>query len=664
MKITTIRIRSIKITIFLIILLSRLSHSKIENTQNHDNQNKKADPTRSASEYTFSETERPEPIHLPSPPRNRFAQPDKKFDSLTAFWNDFVFCGKLDSWEARPVASVTVEKPAYKPGQMVHILLFCFDSASKRPLPLDNCNVNSLSLRLLDPGHTKVGAWRWSEISSDSETNPHFLDPNQTFSAAIGYQIDSQSAGGKFTLDLSSSDQSFVDKTAFTVSSYQKPKELLILDLNKDVLSAQDDLMAKATLKILGNDPSSSDDYDDHQQLLLHYEITDNVGRILESGERSMLKRVGFVEYTTPTSLEDISSIDVRVWVFYKGRTMRASRKLFVFDVDRLEVDFSAGAGNFSTGRTNEVFFQVFSDSSREQTVSISDARVVRVCPDEPLTDSRSPPSASDVASQEVAQIPLFARILGMFKSLFSASEEPKSEPSARGSLLGKRSEVDSRVRVSPDVNFYDLPQNEFSNKDIIFRGQTVLSSVESDGHGRGSFRVLLSHNCSFYLQIEKNRVLKNFFIVNTNPKFFVLDQSDLHLQVKRRVLSHDDDLVVRVSKPVSVLATNYILFVQDKGRILLERQVQFEKCAGYDQKFCYGQTRVPVSELSMPQGGVFTVQVYRNHQFYRAEQEALVFVYPRRILSVDAQLDKTRYAPGDPVRLQLSFGVEGILTR
>jgi hypothetical protein len=174
---------------------------------------------------------------------------------------------------------------------------------------------------------------------------------------------------------------------------------------------------------------------------------------------------------------------------------------------------------------------------------------------------------------------------------------------------------------------------------------KVIRGGIKSNDNGMGSLMFDLGRKYRYFIKVKQNSQERVFLIVNgslyKNKEF-----ANIKMQVKKKVLGPRNQIHVFLQKKEGIKARSLMLVIQDKTNVLYENKVNFWG----DQ----ASAKIPIRSLDFAQGGVLTLQVYREGQFWSPDQETLLFVYPEKRLRFGIQQSKKVYTPGDRVRLKL----------
>ena len=648
-------------------------------------------------------------IKLPYSMTDQYYRPKlEQFTSVQDYWEKEIFFAKLDGDISAPSYALQTDKPVYRPGETLSISVLFFDKFSRTPLTLKATAFKELKIVLLDGGKQKLSEFNLSEnLDSNASTNPIYSVTEDQISSIVQWKLATVFKGGFYTLELSSENLELIERANFFVSSYRNENEKLILDFNKDALMADDDLVGKVTLKLLGNSQIAESST---EELKLWYQIQASNGTVLHTEHKKMKQLSGYILYRTPKDLEGVTSLSIVATVDYNGRTLTASKQLSVVDIDSLRVDFTPGGGKYTRGFDNTVFFQAYGDVDRSLPIQIENAKVIEICyatvkpiqldnvnnnttdgmpepaleePEELVAQANQKRVLEKDLNQEAKEIDLekvkstgtglIDRLMNYFTKyvdqFLGFDPSSNSVPSQGEHTNENNPEANQPQNDAPDQaktvlneagflvaqtnNYYRLPQSEYQETQITEKGKIITERISSNDEGKGSFQATFSPDCSYYLQVQNQNYLKKFMIVNTATSFFNIDQSDFLLKIGNTVLQHGEDLSFEVHKSEKILATHYRFVVINKGKVLKEEVLEFKNCA---DGVCVSSVKIAVGEFDKQNGGVFTLQVYREKMYDSPEQESLIFVYPEKTVSVGKSYEKTAYRPGETVNLNLKF--------
>jgi hypothetical protein len=658
-----------------------------------------------------------QPVDLPYTLTSEYHWPEtEKFKSVQEYWEKEILFLKWDSSALKPFYAMDTEKPVYKPGEIVRATILFYDRFTFKPISFKEVGFTNPVLKLLDANRKAKQTFELQQhvdAENESSVYPKFNFKSTKISSVVEFKLDSDFAGGFYTWELSSDNIRYKERTNFFVSSYRNVKESLILDFNKDALLAGDDIMAKVTLKLLGNDAVIAETgTGGSSDLEFTYKVVDDTGKELESKTKKMNNKTGYIVYQTPADLGNVRSLDVLVSLNYNGNELNATKKLMVTDIESVRVDFTPSGGKYTIGMENEIYFQVYADTDRSVPIEIDNGSVVKLCYDdtepdiniipysggtsdnngnggdimigvpepEPGVDFGEPepePMVDGMANEgrileSEPELSFWDKFLRYFTSMIDKfmglddegadsgkGEVDNNEKEQTGIWLNEHGlKTKAGLHLAKTNNYSKLPQNKYSTKKILDAGMEVITMIKSNEDGKGSFKMKIEQDCSYYMSVTQSNYYTHFLMVNASRDFYFIDHSDIRLQVNKRVFEHNETLEIKVTKPESLSKEKDARIVfQRNGHIIKEEVVTYGACVQEeDTKLCHGSLNLPVSEFNSNDGGAFTVQVYCSDNFEYPEQEALVYVYPKNVLKIEKQYNKTLYMPGDTVELDLKI--------
>jgi hypothetical protein len=644
-----------------------------------------------------------EPIPLPGSLTTDYYRPEtEKYESVQDYWEKEILFMKWNDDDKKPLFAMDTEKPVYKPGEIVRVTIFFYDRFNKKPISLKDVGLMNPTLNLFDANRKSVIKFELAQYIDQPSTTtsyPKFHFESEKVSSVVEFKLDDDFAGGFYTWEFTCDSIKYQEKTNFFVSSYRNVKEAIILDFNKDTLLPGDDVMAKVTLKLLGNDSTNS-----QTELEFTYRVVDDTGKELESKTKKMKDRIGYIMYDTPQNLESVKSIDILVSLNYNGNELTAVKKLVITDIESVRVDFTPAGGKYSMNMENEVFFQAYADIDRTVPIEIENGTVIKLCyaftepdintkpdngkiepnPEEPVQFANPNIAEEPVAdegrlleSERIYEGSIWDKFLSYFTSMidhFLGLDIQKIDDGGVVAPIENGNDKDDGIwnneeglktkegfHLSPTNNYSKLPQNKYSTKKILDAGIDVETMIKSNEDGKGSFKIIFEPNCSYYMTVTKSIYYTHFFMVNTSKDFYAIDHSDMRLTLDKKVMNHDDTLKVTVTKVKQTLATKFRLLVQNNGNILKEQVVNFGACETENvTEVCKGSVTLNVSEFNKNDGGVFTIQIYRDEVYDYPEQESLIYIYPQNRLEITKTYNKEKYQPGDEVEIDLKIDNSG----
>lgn len=655
-----------------------------------------------------------EPIELPWIFTDEYKpQGEKKYSSVKEYWEKEILFMKWDASKAKPMFAMDTEKPVYKPGEVVRVTIFFYDRFNFKPLSFKEVNCQTPSLKLMDANRKTLQTLDLSKhIDSESASSsfPKFKIQSSKVSMVVEFKLDEEFAGGFYTWEFTGESFNYKEKTDFFVSAYRNVKEAIVLDFNKDALLPGDDVMAKVTLKLLGNEAIQSND----AALQFTYKVVDDSGKELESKTKSMVNKAGYIMYRTPSDLGTVRSLDILVSCNYNGKELNAVKKLMVTDIESVRVDFTPSGGKYAIDMENEVYFQAYADIDRTVPIEIENGSVIKLCysttePDVNFNPRSSSSSGStkgadgviqggdmneepvaddgdigeeDFGDEEVGmanqgrileseiQLNFWDKFFKYFTSMMDEFLNIDSMETQRGMNENQEQTEESGIwknevglktkaglTLAKTNNYSKLPQNKYSTRVILDEGVEIKTMIKSNEDGKGSFDLMIEPNCSYYMTVTQSNYYTHFLMVNGDQDFYRIDQSQLRLSVNQRVFESDHTLQATVTKHEENEDQSCRLVIQRNGNIIQEEELTFNACRDENgRKLCDASYSAPIFNLNQHDGGSLTIQIYRKDYFDYPEQESLVFIYPQNVLKIEKQFDKTLYMPGDTVEMDLKI--------
>jgi hypothetical protein len=187
---------------------------------------------------------------------------------------------------------------------------------------------------------------------------------------------------------------------------------------------------------------------------------------------------------------------------------------------------------------------------------------------------------------------------------------------------------------------------------------EEIISGITSNEDGRGKFRIKISKNKEYVFMAKEGTKTKKFLILG--EKDFISNTDDkmgtILMSMSKKVLKWGEKFTVEVQKGKKVLTNDFKIVIVDKTNLVYETSFKME--SGKINK------EVDLKNVTLQNGGVLTVQLYKAGQTKEAIQESLIYVEPKQKLEIGLRFNKKRYAPRDQVELdvQIQGEKEGIV--
>lgn len=451
--------------------------------------------------------------------------------------------------------ALLTEKPVYQPGERVQITLYPYHKWSKKPLDSleDKLALNSFLVEVKDANDGKVATLSRKASESKNVCSYEF-EMGDSFKGGF-YKLEAQYKG------------SLVDSTKFFVTSVRDRRNAVTLDVNKDALTADDEVIGKVSLKMLTKGDGFFQKGAPGERLNYTVRVMDQGFRELEVLKKTLVEGSGMFSFFTPSLLSGLTSIIIVVEIFVEGEKLETSRQLSVKTLKDLFIRFVPDGGKYSLGFTNTVYFACFAGEDEKVTMALNNGCVFE----------RDPGG------------------LGM--------------------------------------------------------EEQVVSGVTSNEDGRGKFILKIRKNKEYVFIAKQGSKSKKFLVLG--EKDFLSNSEDkmgvVNMTLNKKVFKWGETVLVQVQKAGSVMAKDFQLVLLDKLKVQTERLLKVEKEEA--------QISLNLTDISLENGGVFTLQLYKSGNTTEAIQETLIYVEPKERLRVDVSFDKTRYAPQDEVQLEVSIG-------
>ena len=212
--------------------------------------------------------------------------------------------------------------------------------------------------------------------------------------------------------------------------------------------------------------------------------------------------------------------------------------------------------------------------------------------------------------------------------------------------------------KVTSQVTSAKLLMLIMGNHHISSEGEVVMSGISSDEEGRGVFEVELLKGKQYVFEVSRSGISRRFPIYSQKnlDKDYEKMFSKVQMRVEKRVLKSGEALKGSVTKCKNILGTKFDVILMDKLKVLAEKKLLVEK-SEEEVEFI-----LELDEKTTKQGGVFTLQLYKELAFGSPMQEILVYVEPKQRLDIGLNLGQEKYCPGDTVNFKVAIGHPGIV--
>ena len=261
--------------------------------------------------------------------------------------------------------SCLTEKPVYSPGEEVKISIVVVDKWSKKPYNQESKMIclDYFYVELKDANENRIGT-----LSGNFD--------EEVGVAYYTYKSEKDFSGGFYYVKCQCNGI-LVDSTKFFVTSVREKRNALVLDANKDRLLADDEVVVKASLRMLtkGNDFFQGPGAQLNYQVL----ITDQNFNVLQKIKLSLKNGADVFSFKTPKDIEGITGLVIKAEIFVEGQLLKASRQIAVKTINDLHMKFVAGGGKFVNGFNNQVFFAAFGGEDESVGVQVKNAKIIEI---------------------------------------------------------------------------------------------------------------------------------------------------------------------------------------------------------------------------------------------------------------------------------------------
>ena len=197
----------------------------------------------------------------------------------------------------RVAFALFTEKPVYQPSESVEITLFAYDKWSKKPLTncKDKLKLGSLKVEIKDANDGKIS------------TLPGKIDDSMGV-VTYSYQMTKDFKGGFYKVEARY-DNHLIDQTKFFVTSVRVRRNAVTLDVNKDALTSNDEVIGKVTLKMLTKGNEYFNDGEPGEKLNYSVRVMDQNFKLLDIIEKKLLNGEGIFNFYTPQNLIGITDV-------------------------------------------------------------------------------------------------------------------------------------------------------------------------------------------------------------------------------------------------------------------------------------------------------------------------------------------------------------------
>ena len=210
--------------------------------------------------------------------------------------------------------------------------------------------------------------------------------------------------------------------------------------------------------------------------------------------------------------------------------------------------------------------------------------------------------------------------------------------------------------KVPSEVSWARVLVSDLEGKSQTY--ETVLKNVSSDEEGRGVFEMVLLKDKQYFLEVQQSGLSRRFPLYGKQDLEEKYEEkfSKVQLSVEKRVFKYGETIKGVVRKNKKILANKFDLFLLNKLQVISEEKLKIEK----NKKSC--EFTIDTTELDSKQGGVFTLQLYRNMVFQTPVQEVLIYIEPEKRLDIGVNFDKEKYCPKGKVNFKLNIEGPGVV--
>ena len=260
----------------------------------------------------------------------------------------------------RSAFALITEKPVYQPGESVQICLFAYDKWTKRPLLAepDRFKLPNLKLEIKDANDGKVALL------------PGKLDESVGV-VSYCFKTDASIKGGFYKVEVRHSDD-LMDKTKFFITSVRERRNAVTLDVNKDALVPNDEVITKVTLNMLTKTDEFFDEGAPGETLDYTAKIMDQNFNELERLSRQLTSGQDIFSFHTPPNLDGISDVIILVEATVEGERLEATRQISVKTLKDMFVRFVPSGGKYVAGFENEIYFACFARAEEKVAMAMN----------------------------------------------------------------------------------------------------------------------------------------------------------------------------------------------------------------------------------------------------------------------------------------------------
>ena len=391
------------------------------------------------------------------------------------------------------------EKPVYQPGESVQVSLYVYDKWSKKPLqsPNKSISIYSLLVEVKDANDGKVATLS-GKINEISGINSFRFDMSEEIKGGF-YKIEARHLSN------------LVDSTKFFVTSVKDRRNAVTLDVNKDTLTANDEVIGKVHLKMLTKGDEFFAEGAPGEKLNYSVKIMDQDFGELEIIQKQLTCGSGMFSFHTPSNLKGLSSVIILVEIFVEGEKLETTRQLSIKTLKDLFIRFVPDGGKYSLGFTNNVYFASFAGENEKVAISVNNGHVL----ERDVNDLNSEVEiVSNIVSNEDGRGKIAIKIKKNKEYVFVAKEGKKSKRFLILSESDFLSNSDEKMSV---VNMQ-------TDKKVFKWGEDIKLTIQKQKKVMNKeFKLVLIDKLKLYsedlLKIEENKMEHLINLKNLNLK-------------------------------------------------------------------------------------------------------------------------------------------------
>jgi hypothetical protein len=267
--------------------------------------------------------------------------------------------------KGRIAFSLISEKPVYQPGESVEMSVFIYDKSTKKPVSsnLKAFNNSLLVVEIKDANDGKV-----AKLTGKVDESVGVI--------SYSYQTLENFKGGFYKIEATYQSV-LVDKTKFFVTSVREKRNAVTLDVNKDALTANDEVIGKVSLRMLTKGEEFFEKGAPGESLNYSVKIMDQNFNEMENLKKKLTQGTGMFSFHTPRELKQITDIIILVEITVEGETLEVSRQVSVKTLNDLHIRFVSGNGKYVVGLKNEIYFACFAGENEKVSMAMNQGKVI-----------------------------------------------------------------------------------------------------------------------------------------------------------------------------------------------------------------------------------------------------------------------------------------------